>query len=109
MQNWRKIFGRFQGGFRKKWRFRENLGKILKSLRLLQNRCWEAQFWLETNYGSFLTNCRKQNLDLGPIFHFLAQNSRFWPKMAIFGQFFGSFWFIKWSKIKINKIPLTES
>ena len=103
------FFARLPGGFRPNWRFRENLAKTFKSLRLVQKWCWEAQLWLEINYGSFLTKCRKQNFNLGPIFHFLAQNSRFWPKMAILGQFLGRFSFIKWSKRKINKIPLTES
>ena len=65
--------------------------KTFKSLRLLQKWCWEAQLWLEINYGSFLTKCRKQNFDLGPNFHFLAQNSRFWPKLAIFAIFWSFF------------------
>ena len=42
------------------------------------------------------------NFDLGPIFHFLAQNGRFWPKMAIFGQIFGRFFVHKMVK-KQNK------
>ena len=72
-----------------------------------QKWCWEAQLWLKTNYGSLLKKCWKWNFDVGPIF--LAQNSRFWPKMAIFGQFLDGFLFIKWPKSKINNIPPTES
>ena len=81
----KNFFGRFWVVFRQKCCFCENLPKILKSLRLLQKWCWKAQIWLETNYGTFLRISRKQNFDLGPIFHFLGQNMHFWAKLAIFG------------------------
>ena len=84
------------------WKF-DQKQKIAKAFT---KSCWWAKNCLETNFGSLLRNCRKQNFDF---FHFIAQNSRFWAKMVIFGHFLGRFVPIKSPKSKQIKIPLTKS
>ena len=73
-----------------KWQKLAIFGQNLENENFLQKWCWEAQLCLEINYGSFLTECRKQNFDLDPNFQFLAQNScqrkflfwLFWPFLS---------------------------